>query len=300
MAKSLEYYLKGDTYYHYFDRNANAEARRLYRLAVDEERAGERPDFARPFSDLAYSILHAWLFNWDVEASLEEAHRLAVQAVEIAADDYYPRWMLAAVLLYLRRYEESDTAYREAMSLAADQAILEEQRALRVDWADYLLLTGEPEAALREVEEAIRQSPVPERWFHWVHAWALYETCQFQASIGALRRLRSPRNAIRKNLIANFVALGDQAREQSAADAENYFELARFHARRFLAEELGQGVAYAPRGQLVWPGLSQVEDRLPFRDPARRNRWKGHLERAFEGLVQPAREDLSGSPASAL
>lgn len=287
MAQALDYYLKAETYYLYFDRAANAEARRLYRQAVEEERKKEKPEFARPFSDLAYSILHAWLFNWDPSASLDEAHDLAAEAIEIADNDYYTRWMMAAILLYQRQFDESERGYNEAMRLAVEQAIPEEQRALRADWADYLLLAAQPGAAVQQVQQAIEESPVPEKWLFWVQAWALYETDQFQASVDALRRLRNPRNAMRKNLVADYVALGDLASQQSSAEAANYYELARFHAKKFLNEELNQGITYAPPGQLVWPGLSQIEDKLPFRDPTRLERWKGYLERAFEGLVQP-------------
>ena len=142
MAQALDYYLKAETYYLYFDKQANAEARRLYGQAVDEERKKEKPEFARPFSDLAYSILHAWLFNWDPDASLDEAHGLAMEAIEIADNDYYTRWIMAAILLYQRQFDASESGYDEAMSLAADQAIPEEQRALRAEalrlWGDHV------------------------------------------------------------------------------------------------------------------------------------------------------------------
>ena len=288
MDRALEYYVKAETFYLYFDRAANAEARRLYQLAVDEERKKAKPEFARPFSDLAYSILHAWLFNWDSSATLEMANDLTMEALDIADNDYYSRWMRAAIRLYQREFADADSGYEEAMALAADQAIPEEQRALRVDWGDYLLLSGQAEQGVSAVEQAIAESPVPEKWFFWVHAWALYETDQFQASIDALHRLRSPRNAMRKNLIADYVALGDVASGQGqSTDAANYYGLARTLAARFLEEEAAQGTTYAPPGQLVWPGLSEIENRIPFKDPSRLARWKGHLERAFEGLVQP-------------
>lgn len=282
MKKAREYCLKAETYYLYFGKAANAEAQRLYRQAIELD-----PQCGRALADLGYTILHAWLFNWDAKASLDEALGLCERARSVDCENYYWRWMMADIQLYRREYEEADRLYGEAMERSVDQAIPEEQRALRADWADYLLLTGQPQAAVEQVQQAIAESPLPERWFYWVQAWALYETDQFEASVAALRQLHNPRNAIRKNLIANYVALSDQAGAVSSAEAANYLELARFHAKRFLTEEASQGVTYVPRGQLVWPGLSEVEENIPFRDRSRLERWKGHLERAFEGLLQP-------------
>lgn len=288
MDRAFDYYVKAETYYLYFDRASNGEARRLYAQAVAEERQKSERNVARPFSDLAYTMLHAWLFNWDPDVSLEVANDLATEALDIADNDYYSRWIWSAIQLYRRNYDAAHNGYRDAMELAASQAIPEEQRALQVDWADYLLLTGEPAQAVQVVETAIEQSPVPEKWFHWVHAWALYEDGQYQAAIDALHRLRSPRNAMRKNLIAAYVALGDEAANDGReTDAANYYGIARSHAERFLREEADQATTYVPRGQLVWSGLSGIEDRIPFKDPKRLERWKGHLGRAFEGLVQP-------------
>jgi hypothetical protein len=115
---------------------------------------------------------------------------------------------------------------------------------------------------------------VPERWFHWVHAWALYEEGRYQESIDALAPIGTPRNAMRKNLIANCVALNQLAEAQK-------------HADLFVKEEARQGTTYAPKGQLVFPGLEKIEDRLPFHDPKRLQRWKDHLAPAFQHTIQP-------------
>ena len=48
----------------------------MYREAIRLD-----PGFARAHADLAYSLLHAWLCNWDAAATLEEALSVDVRRV---------------------------------------------------------------------------------------------------------------------------------------------------------------------------------------------------------------------------
>jgi tetratricopeptide (TPR) repeat protein len=268
--KAFDYYLRGWTFYLYFRKDSNAEARRMYREAIRLD-----PEFARAHSDLAYSLLHAWLFNWDSAATMEEAQRHADEALRIDGNDYYSHWILGACQLYRRDFDRAAASYDKALDLAKQQAIPEYIGALRVDRAEMLLLTGKGAEALRDIRSVIDdKSQTPEKWYYWVLAWAHYVEGQYEESLAALGHIGKPRNAMRKNLIAAHAALGNH-------------EDARAEAARFLDEEKGHGVAYAAVKREVLPGLLEIEDRLPFKDPAVLRRWKGHLTPAFEGTLQP-------------
>lgn len=283
MKKARECCLKAETFYLYFSKAANAEAQRLYREAIRLD-----PGCGRAYADLAYAILHAWLFNWDPNASLDEALQHCVDASKLDDENYYWRWMKADIHLYRREYADAARLYDEAAARIADQAIAEEHWAFRVDRADMLLLTGQAGQAISEVQQAIDQLPAPENWFYWVLAWAYYEAGEYQLSLNAMRRLRTPRNAMRKNVVCNLVALSELAAgEGRADDAESLYEHAKLHAEKFLQEEKSQGITYAAQGDLVFPGLSHIENRLPFKDTSRLQRWKGHLAKGFDGVVQP-------------
>src|SRR5215467_8363410 len=78
LNKAFSYHLRGWTFYLYFRADANAEARRMYREAIREDGR-----FARAHADLAYSLLHAWLFNWDPAVTMDQARRHAEAALEI-------------------------------------------------------------------------------------------------------------------------------------------------------------------------------------------------------------------------
>lgn len=269
MNKPHQLVAKAETYYSYFTKQANAEARRLLQQAVDMA-----PKLGLAHAELAYAELTAWLYNWDPKLpNLDNAMKHAQAAVDDERD-YYNLWILADVHLYRREFDEAAGIYEEVRAAAGKEAIEEERRAVHVDWADMLLLTGQPKKAIELVETAIKQSPVPERWFHWVLGWAFYADEQYGRSLEAMRCLGNPRNAMRKNVIAALVAIGDVGE-------------ARRQARKFLEEEKSHGTSFAPPGECAWAAMAPIEDRVPFQDPARMTRWKEHLEAAFKDVPGP-------------
>ena len=116
----------------------------MYREAIKAD-----PKFARAHADLAYSVLHAWLFNWDSASTMEEAQKHAEAALKLEPDDYYNNWIAAACHLYLRQFDKATAAYDKALELAKSQAIPDEISALRIDRAEMLLLTDRGPEALK-------------------------------------------------------------------------------------------------------------------------------------------------------
>jgi hypothetical protein len=266
MDKPAQLIAKAETYYNYFRRDANKEARRLLQLAIDMD--AKR---AQAHAELAYAELTAWLYNWDPTITcLDSALEHAKEAVACDDDDYYNHWILADVHLYRRDFDKAVDLFDLARSKAATQAIPEEQRALQVDWADMLLLTGEAKKAIQVAEEAIAQSPIPERWFHWVLGWAYYADGQHQKSLDALLKMGNPRNAIRKNVIANLVAL---KREDDM----------KMHVQKYLDEEGSDDVKLTRDTHAMWQEIATVEDRVPFRHDTLKSDWIDKLSTAFTG-----------------
>lgn len=270
MDKPSQMIAKAETYYLYFRRDANIEARRLLQRAIDAD-----SKLAHPYAELAYAELTAWLYNWDPSIqNLDNALNYAKQADANEPNDYYNLWVLADVHLYRREFGPAEGLYEKVRGLAKDQAIPEEQNAVHVDWADMLLLTGKTKQAISVVTAAIEQSPVPERWFYWVLGWAYYADKEYRLSLQAMRKLGRPRNSMRKNVIANLVAL-------------DRIDDAKTQAKRFLEEEKDQGITFADPGQPVWKRLEEVENRVPFADDGQLSLWKQHLGTAFKDLVAP-------------
>lgn len=270
MDKPAQLIAKAETYYSYFRGDANAEARRLLRQAIEMDCS-----LAQAHAELAYAELTAWLYNWDPAiTNLDSALSHAERAVGNDDKDYYNHWILADVHLYRRDFDKAAELFELTRTKAADQAIPEEQRALQVDWADMLLLTGKAKQAIGLVQEAIAQSPVPERWFHWVLGWAYYADHQYELSLKALHKLGNPRNAIRKNVVANLVAL-------------KRHDEAKAHVAKYLTEECEQALKAVPKGSMVWPAMDEIEDRVPFRDGKQQAQWKDRLSTAFKDECCP-------------
>jgi tetratricopeptide (TPR) repeat protein len=270
MDKPSQLIIKGDVFFHYFRRDANAEAQRLYKEAIKLDSS-----LSQPYADLAYAQLTAWLYYWDpTMTDLNEALANAKQAVANAKcrkeNEYYAQWILADVHLYRRDFELAKDTYEIALDLAKTQAVEEEQRTMHVDWADMLLLTGDPKKAIDLVTTAIQESPVAERWYYWVLSWAYYVDQQYENSLQAMYKLGNPRNAMRKNIIANLVAIDPNSAQ---IDAE---------VQKFLKEESDQGIVYGDKGTSVWQTLAEVEKRVPFLDIARTSLWSNHLQSAFD------------------
>ncbi len=270
MDKPSQLISKAEVFYHYFRRDANAEAQRLYKEAIKLDGS-----LSQPFSELAYAELTAWLYNWDPSMTdLCGALGHAKRAVENDKNDYYAHWILADVHLYMKDFDTARAVYKDALALAKAQTVVEEERAVHVDWADMLLLTGQPKQAISLVTTAIQNSPVVERWFYWVLSWAYYADGQYDRSLTELYKLGNPRNAMRKNVIANLIALDrtDEAKAQ---------------AKKFLKEENDQGITYNSPGGPVWAAMEKIEDRVPFEDGKQLAQWKAHLEAAFDQQVAP-------------
>ena len=264
---------KADTYSAYFRKDANIAARGLYLEAINAD-----PTFAWPCAELAYAILQAYLYNWydgDPADAITEMNGWANEALNRDADDPMNAWVKADVSLYSKNFPGAFSGYASLGGATLIKPMAAEQFAYRVDYADMQLLTGNAKEATIIVENVLDQCPVPEKWFYWVLAWAYYVDEQFDASLKVLQtHYANPRNAIRKNLVASLVAL-DRIGE------------AQVEAAKFLMEEKEQGITYAAAGEPVFPGLSLIENRVPFQSASLANRWKGDLEKAFGGLLQP-------------
>ncbi len=280
MDQALDYYIKAETYFLYFSREANVEARKLHAKAI-----AAKPDFTRAHADYAYSMLHAWLFGWDDDVTLDAIRYRADQALQQDSSDFYAQQVMADVLLYCREFDLARDGYARARELAKTQAIPEDLLSVDADWADMLLLTGKASDAIGVVTRVIEKSCVPERWFHWVLGWAYYQNGQYDESLAALFALRNPRNAIRKNVVASYAARSEV--EEDPAKAKELLDKAKEHAKRFLDEEREQGTYYGIEGGSVLDRLLEIESRVPFEKDTDAGRWKHHLKLGFDGVMQP-------------
>jgi hypothetical protein len=151
--------------------------------------------------------------------------------------------------------------FDQALKLAPKKAIDFNIEGLRVDIADAKFFAG----GLAEINQAIKTTkaaidklnPDYPRRFLWSLGWAYYERAYFTEkkedyvkSLDALLQISNPTGAVLKNIIASKAALG-------------WTKPAQRLAREFRARNPDYSLA--------------IEERWPYRDLKRLQRWQGHL-----------------------
>ena len=266
-SKAFEYYLQGFRLHGLMTKKANAQAQEMFGLATEES-----PDFARAHGHLAYTRLLAWLNGWiDSSKPPADIRALADKAVKLDDSDYDNLWSKAGVYLYTAKFQKDpDAAFQQGFDLfdqaikaAPKQAIDFNIDGLRVDLADAKFFAGANDLA--DINQAIkitkaaidRLNPNYPRRFLWSLGWAYYERAYFTKkkedyvkSLDALLQISNPTDATLKNIIASKAALG-------------WAKPAQRLAQQFRSRNPGYTLA--------------IEDRWPYRDPKRLERWKGHL-----------------------
>ena len=266
-SKAFEYYLQGFRLNSQMTRKGNAQAQEMFKLATQEA-----PDFARAYGHLAYTRLLAWLNGWiGSKKPPADLRTLADRAARLDGDDYDNLWSKAGVYIYTAKHQKDVNAafkqgfglFRQAIDAAPRQAIDFNIDGLRVDEADAKFFAGAK--GLADIEEAIETTQAAiknvnedhPRRFLWSLGWAYYERAYFTndredyvKSLDALLQISNPTDTIIKNIIASKTALG-------------WATPARRLARDFRCRN--------PKYTLA------IEERWPYRDPKRLQRWQGHL-----------------------
>jgi hypothetical protein len=266
-SRAFEYYLQGFRLNSQMTKKGNAQAQEMFRLATKEA-----PNFARAHGHLAYTRLLAWLNGWIPSSNPPaDLRTLAEKAVKLDGEDYDNLWSKAGVSIYTAKYQkDANAAFKQgfelfgrAIAAAPNKAIDFNIDGLHVDLADAKFFAGAN--GLADIEEAIEttQAAIKKvnedhpRRFLWSLGWAYYERAYFTKdredyvkSLDALLQISNPTDTIIKNIIASKVAL-------------DWTVPARRLARDFRCRN--------PKYTLA------IEERWPYRDPKRLQRWQSHL-----------------------
>ena len=171
------------------------------------------PNMRRAYADLAWTLVHDYLYYGGPEESLERAFEVAQKAVALDYEDYMNHWGLGYVFLHQRLYDQAMTAYEKALALNPNDADL---IALR---ADALTHVGRPQDAIEQMKQAMRLNPFSPNLYAWNLGLAYYHAGQYEEAIAALKPLLHlgwPTVSLR--LAASYAQLGrlDEARAQVA------------------------------------------------------------------------------------
>jgi adenylate cyclase len=168
--------------------------------------------YARSYAGLSRTHNLAWRYRWggDPEQDLRRAFELAVQAIELDANDARGHAELGFVLLYQKEHERSLASYRRALALNPNDA------DIIAEMGDALAHAGEPEEALPQFERAMCLNPFyPDRYL-WCMAGALTKLHRFAQAVDCVQRMNNPAQG-RRILACCYAHLGrmEEARHEA-------------------------------------------------------------------------------------
>lgn len=177
----------------------NEKARECYAKAIKDD-----GNYMPAYAEGSYVELRAYQNVWtrDREASLDEAERLADQAVALANDvnsgwynDFRARWYRAMVYWNRGDFKTSFQEFDTARALITDpQRINKDTADLDADMAEAYIYYGDPETALALIDGAAARDPDHAYWHDWNRARAYYMAKRYDEALATIRGMSSPPN----------------------------------------------------------------------------------------------------------
>ncbi len=161
------------------------------------------PDYCEAHWRLAMAHIHNWL-HWGEpeEPNRPKAIAHARRAVELDPNDSGAHSALGQILLYERRWDETELCYETAIRLNPNNA-----DALAV-LADFKTLVGKPLQGVQCAERALRLNPHPPHYYYWSLGFAQFANGQYDDAVRTLRREETYRTVSRRILAAALAVLG--------------------------------------------------------------------------------------------
>jgi adenylate cyclase len=185
---------------------AGVEAMPLFERAIALD-----PNYAEAYRWLALSQCVGWLhMNRPMDPFRQLSLASAKRAIELDPNDPGSHWVLAFVLLYERRWDESARELELSLRLNPNDADA---------WSNLSaqkVYEGHGVEAIAWAEKARRLNPHPPSYYFWDLGQAQYAAGQYEAAVKTLSNQATYRTVSRRLLAAALAQLGrlDEAREE--------------------------------------------------------------------------------------
>jgi adenylate cyclase len=206
---AYDFYLQGAEYQNRYTKEANVQARQLFKRAV-----GLDPEFAMAHAALGFTHFHEWTFGWSRDPQpLEHAFELAQLTLDL--DDSLPlgHHLLGKVYLWKKQHEKAIAELKKAIAFSpndADQLV----------GLGYILnFTGRPEDALGLVKKAMRLNPMYPAYYLWELGHSYFLTGRYEEAIETLNKVLD-RNSDFMPAHAYLAASYSEIRREEEARAE--------------------------------------------------------------------------------
>jgi adenylate cyclase len=185
---------------------AGVEAIPLFEQAIALD-----PNYADAYRWLAVSQNHAWAYmNRPMDPLRQLSMAMASRAIELDPDDSRSHSVLAHMLFFDRRWDESAKEFEISLRLNPNDANTWE------DLAGLKGVEGRGVEAVACIEKALRLNPHPPSYYFWTLGFAQYAAGRYEAAVEALTNEATYRTGSRRILAAALAQLGRlrEAREE--------------------------------------------------------------------------------------
>jgi TolB-like protein len=219
--QAYDYFLQGRELDYKYDL-AGADA--LYARALELD-----PGYghAYAFRAIALAVMH-----WGTEEHdlLRRADECAQKALSIDANDAWSHWAASYVALCQWKFDLALVHSRRALSLNPNDTII------AAESANLLVRMGQPEEALRRLDDAMQRDPFPPMWVWETRFRALFHLHRYEEALDALNNVSAPHDWLQLYFAATYAHFGR-------------LENARTALARFLAVQPAASVSLFARAE---------------------------------------------------
>ena len=167
------------------------------------------PDYARPYANLALTLVWEVYSKWAPEESLDRAVELAKEAIARDDGEAWGHWALGAAYLKLGVFDQAIVEYERALELNPNDADVLAEISFALAWV------GRAQEGIENVKTAIRLNPRHPDWYLWSLGVAYYDARRYQEAATTLASRKSPNLKSNLYLAAAYAQLGRQDEAQA-------------------------------------------------------------------------------------
>ena len=229
-----------------YTRTDNEQARACAERAVELD-----PTSARAHAQLAWNYFFNYMACWTSERAeaLSKAYEMAQRAVVLDETDSFAHTMLGTVHVFRKEHEEARSEHEKAINLNPNDP------EARRYYGDFLAATGEPDAAIEQIDLGKRLNPFDTRWVPWIRGIACFTAHRYEEAIATLRQARDPINEVRGWLAASYAHAGRLPEARAMLD--EFLRVAESDMAKFPGRRLKDWEPY-------WHGAFEYKDQRDF------------------------------------
>jgi adenylate cyclase len=174
---AYDYFLRGLEFYNRFTKEANTQARLMFKKATDLD-----PQYAMAYVKVGWTHLVEWFSGWSQDPrSLDRAFELVTKAVSLDDSVYGSHCLLGNIYLWKKQHDKALALFDEPEDVNPNYAEVFEELG------SFLNFSGRPQEAIEVIEKAIRLDPLfPYNLFNLGHAYFLVG--QYKEALTALEK----------------------------------------------------------------------------------------------------------------